>query len=209
MSDADRWPADLAVVAMQVSLRDIVVLGLMTGIDIMNVDNGARILEVTGPAGFITSSEQPLLGLLICFSAFLEPPDPSIKYSEVRQYTFEQRDYHKRLVENWRTVERRGIRYIKEANDTKGPVRLVFEDIRGMKHEVSIDDCTTWDDMIKALDEAAIAQSSIIVIGPEGRKVAPKSWEKLIKVVRRGHLKVVVKVGNSYLLVTQLTFYVY
>jgi hypothetical protein len=34
-SDADRWPADLPVVPMQVSLRDIAVLGLMTSMSIL------------------------------------------------------------------------------------------------------------------------------------------------------------------------------
>jgi hypothetical protein len=34
-SNADRWPADLLVVPMQVSLRDIAVLGLMTSMSIL------------------------------------------------------------------------------------------------------------------------------------------------------------------------------
>lgn len=138
------------------------------GMNINNINGtGVMLLEMTGPAGLITSSEHPLLRHLIRFSAFSRTPRSSYKglqSSELsiswlarlqgiapvaqRKYSSEQRDYHKGLRANWRIAGRRGIQRdpiqrIPEVANV--PVLLVFEDLKGMEHKVSIDDCTTWD----------------------------------------------------------------
>jgi hypothetical protein len=70
--DVDRLPADLAVVPLQVGIRDIIALGLMIGMTITSADRDD--LEMSGPSGFTKSSSHPLLGRLIHFSAFSTAP---------------------------------------------------------------------------------------------------------------------------------------
>lgn len=70
--DADRLPADIPVVPMQVSLRDIIALSLMIGMKIQAVSEDH--IEMSGPFGFIKSSSHPILGTLIHFSAFSTTP---------------------------------------------------------------------------------------------------------------------------------------
>ncbi|KAL8644350.1 MAG: hypothetical protein Q9226_007808, partial [Calogaya cf. arnoldii] len=67
--DADRCPSDLPNVPMQVSLRDIVVLGLRTGMRLSSRyahEYGA--LSMVGSAGYITSSNHPFLGTILHFA---------------------------------------------------------------------------------------------------------------------------------------------
>ncbi|KAL9633808.1 MAG: hypothetical protein Q9204_003250 [Flavoplaca sp. TL-2023a] len=68
--DADRCPSDLPNVPMQVSLRDIIILGLQTGMKITspNVDIETGKFSMVGPAGSITCSKHPILGSLLYFA---------------------------------------------------------------------------------------------------------------------------------------------
>lgn len=68
VGDVDRLPADLPVVPMQVSLRDVVALGLTTGMSLQVADED--FIEMSGPSGFIKSSDHSLLGRLLHFTAF-------------------------------------------------------------------------------------------------------------------------------------------
>ena len=66
--DADRCPSDLSVVPMQVSLRDIIVMGIMAGMKVSNADLETGSLSMVGSAGSITSSKHPILGSIIHFN---------------------------------------------------------------------------------------------------------------------------------------------
>lgn len=66
--DADRCPSDLSVVPMQVSLRDIIVMGIMAGMTVSRADINTDLLSMTGCAGSITSSRHPILGSIIHFN---------------------------------------------------------------------------------------------------------------------------------------------
>ena len=68
--DADRCPSDLPNVPMQVSLRDIIIIGLQTGMKITNpyVDIETGKFSMVGPAGSITCSKHPILGSLLYFA---------------------------------------------------------------------------------------------------------------------------------------------
>ncbi|KAL9038310.1 MAG: hypothetical protein Q9180_003216 [Flavoplaca navasiana] len=68
--DADRCPSDLPNVPMQVSLRDIIILGLQTGMKITSpyVDIETGKFSMVGRAGWITCSKHPILGSLLHFS---------------------------------------------------------------------------------------------------------------------------------------------
>lgn len=68
--DADRCPSDLPNVPMQVPLRDIVILGLQTGMKITSpyVDIETGKFSMVGPAGSIMCSKHPILGSLLHFA---------------------------------------------------------------------------------------------------------------------------------------------
>jgi hypothetical protein len=66
--DADRCPSDLPVVPMQVSMRDIVAIALMTGMTCNDASFEKKTLAMEGFAGAITSSWHPILGALIHFT---------------------------------------------------------------------------------------------------------------------------------------------
>ena len=66
--DADRCPSDLSVVPMQVSLRDIVVMGIMAGMTVSSADLHTGSLSMAGSAGSITSSKHPIMGSIIHFN---------------------------------------------------------------------------------------------------------------------------------------------
>lgn len=66
--DADRCPPDLANVPMQLSMRDIVTMALMTGMKCTQASFEEKSLSMQGLIGSITSSQHPLLGALLHFS---------------------------------------------------------------------------------------------------------------------------------------------
>lgn len=68
-ADADRCPPDLPNVPIQMSMRDIVVMGLMTGMKCTQASFESKSLSMQGLAGTITTSQHPLLGPLLHFSS--------------------------------------------------------------------------------------------------------------------------------------------
>ncbi|KAK0383139.1 hypothetical protein NLU13_9052 [Sarocladium strictum] len=64
--DVDRLPADLPVVPMQVSLRDMIAFGLLTGLSLQAASWDH--IEMSGPSGFLKSSSHPFLGHLVHFT---------------------------------------------------------------------------------------------------------------------------------------------
>ncbi|KAI4236061.1 MAG: hypothetical protein LQ349_002785 [Xanthoria aureola] len=68
--DVDRCPSDLSNVPMHVSLRDIVVLGLMMGMRISSrrVDIEVGQFSMVGSVGYITCSKHPILGSILHFT---------------------------------------------------------------------------------------------------------------------------------------------
>lgn len=66
--DADRCPPDLPNVPMQMSMRDIATMGLMTGLKCTEASFKGKSLSMQGPIGTITTSQHPLLGPLLHFS---------------------------------------------------------------------------------------------------------------------------------------------
>lgn len=68
--DADRYPSDISNVPMHVSLRDVVVLGLMMGMRISstytNIERGD--FSMVGSAGYITCSKHQILGSILHFT---------------------------------------------------------------------------------------------------------------------------------------------
>ena len=69
VQDADRCPADLPSVPMMVSMRDIVVMALMAGLECTHASFEDKSLSMQGSAGSITSSQHPILGPILHFSA--------------------------------------------------------------------------------------------------------------------------------------------
>ncbi|KAL8666379.1 MAG: hypothetical protein Q9168_007489 [Polycauliona sp. 1 TL-2023] len=71
--DADRCPSDLPNVPMQISLRDVVVLGLMIGMRISNARENYSEVEISqlsmlGGAGHITFAKHSILGIILHFT---------------------------------------------------------------------------------------------------------------------------------------------
>ncbi|KAJ4854992.1 uncharacterized protein T069G_10550 [Trichoderma breve] len=217
-ADADRLPADIPVVPMQASLRDIIALGLMIGMKIQAASEDR--IEMSGPFGFIKSSSHPILGSLIHFSAFsttlhikgLKTSD--ISQSWLRRLTgivsvanqqFEEpkRHYYVSLMMRWRTNSTRIPFKIedfdsdtrgREEGEEEGESQLKFVDLEGKEHIVPADKCSTWQDLLQFLESNGIATSPYIILGPENKPVAPKSWKPLLKVLRKGDLKTIFKV---------------
>lgn len=65
--DADRCPIDLPTVPMQASLRDLVTMALMTGLECTAASFERGSISMQGAAGTITSSQYPVLGPTIHF----------------------------------------------------------------------------------------------------------------------------------------------
>ncbi|KAK4085170.1 uncharacterized protein Triagg1_160 [Trichoderma aggressivum f. europaeum] len=215
--DADRLPADIPVVPMQVSLRDIIALGLMIGMNIQEANDD--YIEMSGPFGFIKSSDHPILGRLIHFSAFSTTPHikgpktGDISKSWLRrligiasvanqQFDGPKRRSHASAMMRWRTNSTR-IPLIFEDSDTRGKgeeageLQLKFVDLEGKEHTVPADECSTWRDLVQFLESKGIATAPYIILGPENKAVAPKSWKPLLKVVRKGHLKTIFKIAEG------------
>lgn len=66
--DADRCPSDLVTAPMQVSMRDIAVMGLMTGMRITSCSFKDKSVSMQGAVGSITSSNHPILGPILHFT---------------------------------------------------------------------------------------------------------------------------------------------
>lgn len=66
--DADRCPSDLPVVPIQLSLRDVIALGIMAGMECTDFSFQAQSISMQGDAGTITSSRHPVLGTLLHFA---------------------------------------------------------------------------------------------------------------------------------------------
>ncbi|KAL8912490.1 MAG: hypothetical protein Q9171_002503 [Xanthocarpia ochracea] len=66
--DADRCPSDLPVVPMQLSMRDVVAMALMAGMECTDVSFPSQSISMQGDAGTITSSRHPVLGALIHYA---------------------------------------------------------------------------------------------------------------------------------------------
>ncbi|KAJ5679296.1 hypothetical protein N7462_007540 [Penicillium macrosclerotiorum] len=66
--DADRCPVDLPNVPMQMSMRDVAVMGLMSGMKCTQASFAEKSLSMQGLIGTITTSQHPLLGPLLHFS---------------------------------------------------------------------------------------------------------------------------------------------
>ncbi|KAH0526653.1 hypothetical protein TsFJ059_009950 [Trichoderma semiorbis] len=216
---ADRLPADIPVVPMQVSLRDVIALGLMIGMRIQaaSVDH----FEMSGPFGFIKSSSHPILGSLIHFSAFSATPhikglktgDVSkswlrrlIGIASVAKQRFDEpkRRYYAATMMRWRTNSTRIPSKIENLDgDRRGRGKevveseLKFVDLKGKEHTVPSDKCSTWQDLVQFLESNGIATAPYIILGPENKAVAPKSWKPLLKVVRKGDLKTIFKIAEG------------
>ena len=77
--DADRCPADLPVVPMQLSMRDVIVAAITAGMDCTDVSFQSQSLSMQGDAGTITSSRHPVLGALIHFAPKQPYDDHSLR----------------------------------------------------------------------------------------------------------------------------------
>lgn len=66
--DADRCPSDLVSAPMQVSMRDIIVMGLMAGMDITSASFHEKSVSMQGAVGTITSSKHAVLGPILHFT---------------------------------------------------------------------------------------------------------------------------------------------
>ncbi|PGH19259.1 hypothetical protein AJ80_04124 [Polytolypa hystricis UAMH7299] len=66
--DADRCPPDLVTAPMQVSMRDIVIMGLMSGMEVTSCSFHEKSISMQGDIGTITSSNHPVLGPLLHFA---------------------------------------------------------------------------------------------------------------------------------------------
>ncbi|RTE83589.1 hypothetical protein BHE90_001851 [Fusarium euwallaceae] len=66
--DADRCPLDLITAPMQVSMRDIVVMGLTAGMKITDCSFTEKSISMQGAVGSITSSNHAILGPILHFT---------------------------------------------------------------------------------------------------------------------------------------------
>ncbi|KAL8934532.1 MAG: hypothetical protein Q9216_005864 [Gyalolechia sp. 2 TL-2023] len=82
--DADRCPSDLPVVPMQLSMRDVVVLGIMAGMECTNVSFHNKSISMQGATGTIITSWHPILGALIHFAPKQSHEDHGIRMMKGR-----------------------------------------------------------------------------------------------------------------------------
>ncbi|KAI0449710.1 hypothetical protein F5B21DRAFT_508936 [Xylaria acuta] len=66
--DADRCPSDLITVPMQVSMRDIVIMAFMAGMEITSASFHDKSISMQGAAGTLTSSNHAILGPILHFT---------------------------------------------------------------------------------------------------------------------------------------------
>lgn len=66
--DADRCPIDLPTAPMQVSMRDIVVMGLMAGMEVTQCSFSEKSVSMQGEIGTITSASHSVLGPILHFA---------------------------------------------------------------------------------------------------------------------------------------------
>ncbi|KAF1815781.1 hypothetical protein P152DRAFT_446800 [Eremomyces bilateralis CBS 781.70] len=67
-ADADRVPSDLNTVPMLVSMREIIIMGLMAEMEVTKFSFSTRLLAMQGTIGSISSSHHPTLGLVLHFA---------------------------------------------------------------------------------------------------------------------------------------------
>jgi hypothetical protein len=65
--DADRCPSDLVTVPMQVSMRDVVAMALMSGMEVISASFSRRVVAMHGSVGSLTNAQHPVLGPLLHF----------------------------------------------------------------------------------------------------------------------------------------------
>jgi hypothetical protein len=66
--DADRCPSDLVSAPMQVSMRDIIIMGLMAGMGITSASFDEKSVSMQGAVGTITTSKHAVLGPILHFT---------------------------------------------------------------------------------------------------------------------------------------------
>lgn len=66
--DADRCPSDLISVPMQVSMRDIIIMALMAGMELTNASFHDKSISMQGAVGTLTSSNHAILGPILHFT---------------------------------------------------------------------------------------------------------------------------------------------
>ncbi|KAK3332615.1 hypothetical protein B0T19DRAFT_107789 [Cercophora scortea] len=66
--DADRCPSDLVCAPMQVSMRDIIIMGLTVGMEITSASFDGKSVSMQGAVGTLTTSNHPVLGPILHFT---------------------------------------------------------------------------------------------------------------------------------------------
>lgn len=66
--DADRCPSDLVSAPMQVFMRDIIIMGLMSGMEITSASFDEKSIFMQGVVGSIISSKHAVLGPILHFT---------------------------------------------------------------------------------------------------------------------------------------------
>ncbi|KAL8709879.1 MAG: hypothetical protein Q9220_005495 [cf. Caloplaca sp. 1 TL-2023] len=82
--DADRCPSDLPVVPMQLSMRDVIVVAMMAGMECTDISFQSQSLSMQGDVGTITTSRHPVLGALLHFAPKQNLEDHGIRTSKGR-----------------------------------------------------------------------------------------------------------------------------
>ncbi|KAK0717564.1 hypothetical protein B0T26DRAFT_299348 [Lasiosphaeria miniovina] len=72
-----------------------------------------------------------------------------------------------------------------EAEEASGVILLAFVDLQGKEHSVPADKSETWEAMLQTLESENIATVPYIIRGLENKRVAPRSWKTLLKVIRK------------------------
>lgn len=107
--DADCCPPDLANVPMQLSMRDVITMALMTGMRCTQASFEEKSLSMHGLIGTITSSQHPLLGPLLHFT----PRNVSLE--EIRDISVGPDVVHSSWIARmWDDVVVAGTRYTKK-----------------------------------------------------------------------------------------------
>jgi hypothetical protein len=163
VGDVDRLPADLPVVPMQVSIRDVIALGLMTGMSLQTAEGD--FIEMSGPSGFIKSSDHPLLGRLLHFTAFSADLRSTLLKGDISKswlrrmegiacvsnhpFDKDKRRYYEGIGMRWRTHSSQ-LPY-KPATDSEDEapeeeeILLPFIDFDGKKHMIPAAKCENWE----------------------------------------------------------------
>ncbi|KAK3295116.1 uncharacterized protein B0H64DRAFT_138505 [Chaetomium fimeti] len=215
MGDVDRLPADLPVVPMQVSLRDVIALGLMTGMSLQAA--GGDFIEMSGPSGFIKSSDHPLLGRLLHFTAFSADLRSTLLKGDINKswlrrmegiasvanqpFDKAKRRYYEVIGMRWRTHSTQ-LPYKPETDsENEAPeeekILLPFIDLKGVEHKIPADKCESWDALLQTLESESVAKPPFIIRGVDNKAVAPKSWRTLHRVICKGDLKPTFKITQG------------